>query len=275
MAKAAPVIEDDQTNATVDTEGEVDEFRSGRVSEAELDVARSLAKRMGVWKPREEWTGAEADWRDAPEVLEGTAEKVAGLLEKNRQLKERLYRQTQAQAAALEDVRRAAEEQARADVRAAAQAGDPEAAEAATKRLEAAKGPPPEVAAWIGKNPWFTEDQEAADYARSITARLANRPLAEQLEAVDQAVRKRFPEHFGGAAEDRTEARLSEVRRPAPPVQSGTRGNGGVPKDRGWGDLPQAARTAATKFVRAYQSRGLSEADAQKRYATSYWSDQA
>jgi hypothetical protein len=268
MAKAAIAErpEDGAANEDVDNVPEVDDFRTGQVSEGELELARSVAKRMG-WTPKEEWKRDPAKWVDAPDFLENTPRELE-------QAKDKLKRSAQANEAAIEEVRRQERLQALEEIR--TNAGDPEKVNAAVERVKAAEGPPPQVQAWVRDNPWFNEDPEAADYATSVSNRLARegRPVAEQLEAARVAVMKRFPEYSGQArAAEPTETRLSEARRP--PVQAGSRGPSSAPKERGWGDLPSTARAAAAAFVKQYQRRGLTEADAQKRYADSYWRDQA
>ena len=268
MPPKAAVVAD--AHEDVDNVQQVDDFRTGQVSEGELDLARSVAKRMG-WTPKEEWKRDPAKWVDAPDFLENTPRELE-------LAKDRLRRTAQATEAAIEEVRRQERLQALEEVRIAERAGDTAKADAAAERVKAAEGPPPQVQSWVRDNPWYNEDPEAADYARAITNRLAieGRPVSEQLEAARAAVMKRFPEHAGqaGRREEPTEARLSEVRRP-PPMANGSRGTGSVQRERGWGDLPPAVRSAAAPFVKQYQRRGLTEADAQKRYAGSYWSDQA
>lgn len=267
MARAARAAEaqDPPVNDDVDNVPEVDDFRTGAVGED--DFIESLARKAG-WVSKEEWPRDPAKHVDARAYLERLPDELETA-------KDRLRRTAQATETALEDVRRQERLRALEEIR--SNAGDPEKVNAAVERVVANEGPPPQVQAWIRENTWFTEDPEAADYARVITNRLAaeGRPVPEQLAEARAAVMRRFPEHAGQAGRSEpTETRLSEVR-PRPPVQAGSRGPASAPRERGWGDLPAAARTAAVPFVKAYRSRGLSEAEAQARYAGSYWRDQA
>src|SRR5580704_3545528 len=87
--------------------------RTGQVSEGELEleVARKVAKRLG-WTPQEEWKRDPAKWRDAPEFLEETPRHIESLRDQNK-------RMGQAAEAAIEEARRAALEEARAELAAA------------------------------------------------------------------------------------------------------------------------------------------------------------
>lgn len=266
MPKAA--TKEPADDATVDNKPEVDDFRSGQVSEAEQTVAESVARRMG-WVPKEEWSRDPTRWVDATQYLEQTpAERQA--------LKDRLKRTAQATQDVINDERRRAREQALADLRAAERAGEADKAEAAAERFRQTEGPPPAVSSWIARNAWFNEDPAANAVAVAVTNRLKDRPVAEQLEAAEAEVQRRFPEHFGPAPRERDEEiRLSEVRRP-PPVQSGSRGASSAPKEKGFGDLPPGDRAMFTqKLLKHFKARGMTETQAQDRFAASYWRDQA
>jgi hypothetical protein len=266
-AQASVQAQDAPEDDTVDIVHETDDFRSGQVSEGELDLARSVAKRMG-WTPKEEWKRDPAKWVDAPDFLENTPRELEAA-------KDRLKRSAQATEAFVEEEKRRARQQAIEELRAAERAGETDKANAAVERIRQTEGPPAVVSSWIAENSWFNTDPVAQAAARAVTDRLKDRPVHEQLEAAREEVKRRFPEHFDAPAQ-REEVRLSDVRRPpAPPAQQGSRGPTSAPKERGWSDLPVAARSAAAPFVRAFKSRGLSEAESQAKYAGSYWKDQA
>ena len=273
MARAARAAVQDDADTTaddnVDKVSEVDEIRTGQVSEDELTLARSVAKRMG-WTPKEEWKRDPAKWVDAPDFLENTPRELE-------LAKDRLRRNAQATEAVIEEERRRSRQQAIDELRAAERAGDTERANAAVERVQATEGPPPQIAAWIRENPWFNDDPAARALAAATTDRLKARPIAEQLEAAEQEVRRRFPEHFGQAEthEEPRETRLSEVRRP-PPMANGSRGPGSTPKEKGFSDIPAGDRaTFNQKLLKHFRSRNMSEAEAQAKYAQSYWRDQA
>lgn len=266
MAKAAQA-QDATDDDTVDIVHETDDFRSGQVSEAEKAVAESVARRMG-WVSKEEWTRDPAKHRDAVEFLENTPRELEAA-------KDRLKRSAQATEAFVEEEKRRARLQAIDDLRAAERAGETDRADAAVERIRQTEGPPAVVSSWIAENGWFNTDPVAQAAARAVTDRLKDRPVHEQLEAAREEVKRRFPEHFDAPVQ-REEVRLSDVRRPpAPPSQQGSRGPTSALKEKGWSDVPPGVRAGVTKFIKAYQSRGLTEAQAQERYAKSYWSDQA
>ncbi len=244
-------------------------LRTGQVDEAELAVARSVAKRMG-WTSKEDWKRDPAKWVDAPDFLERTPQELDSLKERNR-------RTAQAAAAAVEDAQRRAREEAEARVRAAAEAQDPEAAAAAARELAKASGPPPQTTAWIGRNSWFNEDPDAQALAVAEINRLAQTgaSIEDQLEGAEAKIRKRFPEHFGQAErqEPKTESRLSESRHVPPAVQGGTRGADTRAKERGFADIPPGDRALYAKhFARRFEETMKPE-DAQKKYAASYWAN--
>lgn len=248
--------------------------RTGQVSEGELELSRSVAKRLG-WIPLEEWKRDPAKHKDAPEFLEETPRHLESLREQNR-------RMGQAAEAVIEDAKRQAREEARAELKAATEAQDVNAAEAAARKLADNSGPPPQTLAWIGRNPWFNSDQEARGIAVGAIRRAeaAGLSIEDQLEAGEIAARKRFPEHFETAPTPsqreapKPEVRLSEVR-PAPQVQQGTR-TVATPasKEKGFADLPQGARQDYERHLaRHFRNRFSSEDDARTAYAKKYWAE--
>lgn len=251
---------------------------AAKAAEAELELARTVAKRMG-WAPKEEWTRDPAKWVDAPEFLESTPRAL-------KEAQERARRASQAAEAVIEAERAKARETAEAQVRTAATAQDPDAAAEAAKRLAANSGPSPRAQAWMAERPFLREDPDALQMAVSIANRGAVAGLSEeeQLEAADMALRKRFPEHF--MFEERKapepppkpngEARLSDLPKP-PVVQPGTRTGPTTPSngEKGFKDLPASVRADYERhFAKRFANLGLKPEEAQKRYATSYWKDQ-
>jgi hypothetical protein len=164
-------------------------------------------------------------------------------------------------------------------VRAAVEAKDPDEALRASRDLARTSGPPPQTVAWMGRNPWFQTDQDAQVLAvAEINRRAAmGASIEDQLEAAEQKVRLRFPEHFDPPArserqEDRGEVRLSE--RAAPVVQSGSRGGNATPKVKGFADIPSGDRALYQRhFAKRYENTGLKPEDAQAKYASAYWAN--
>jgi len=242
--------------------------RRGPIAQSELDVARSVARRMG-WVPLEEWTREPSSWVEADEFLETTAKKIDNL-------KDRLKRTGQAADAAIEEARRRAREEAEAQLRQAARTGNEELAVEAAQRVAQNAGPDARTVAWIGRNSWFNEDPAARMVAAAICDQEAARgsSIEEQLERAEAEVRRRFPEHFPSQSRDEpVERRLSEIRK-APSVQPGNRGTpprSGKPN--GWNDIPSGDRVQLSKFVKKMTTHNLSETDAQARLAASYWAN--
>ncbi len=239
---------------------------SGQVDEAELTVSRSVARRMG-WVPLDEWKRDPAKWHDAPAYLEETPRQLDTL-------KERLKRTGQVTEAVAEEARQRGIKEAREQLVAATESGDKDAALAAARRLE---GPPPQTVAWMARNPWFNQDPDAQLLARNVIERalLAGATIEQQLQAGEDAVKRRFPEHFEMQAEPQREAKLSEVRTP-PQVQGGSRG-AVVPrsKEKGWTDIPPAVRGQMERSVnRIARAHNKTVAEVQGWTAANYWREQ-
>lgn len=260
--------------------------KSGAIDEVEL--SRAVARKIG-WKPKEEWDRAPENWRDAPEFLEQAPLKLKALQESNRTLSERIKRNAQAAADAIEETQRQAREQLQAGIRTAAEAQDPDTAEKLAAQL-ARTNVPPATAAWVAKNPWFNEDPDAQALAKQVAERSsrAGATTEEQLAAAETAVRKRFPEHFDPAVEEkprredsepREEVRLSDSRQRAaipPAVAGGSRGGTGAQKEKGFADISQGDQALYRKhFQRRFEGRGMTTEQAQEKYAKSYWRTQA
>lgn len=249
--------------------------RSGPIVEDEGPVERA-ARRAG-WTPLEEWKRDPSKWVDAETYLERTTQE-------NENLRDRLKRTGQAAEAAIEEARRIAKEEALAELRAAAKSGDEEAAVRAADKVAKTSGPDPRTVAWIGRNQWFNADPRAQALAVSVVNARANEgaTIEDQLEAAEDEVRKRFPEHFPESRrppEDRRETpasgerRLSQTERAAPAMAGGSRGQHARPKgEPGWPDIPKDDRAAMSVMVQKMgRQHGVSEQDAQTRLAKRYW----
>ena len=242
--------------------------KRGPIAQSELDVARSVARRMG-WVPLEEWTREPSSWVEADEFLDTTTKKIDNL-------KDRLKRTGQAADAAIEEARRRAREEAEMQLRQAARTGNEELAVQAARQVAQNAGPDPRTVAWIGRNPWFNENPAARMVAAAICDQEAanGASIEDQLERAETEVRRRFPEHFSVMDREEPEMRrLSEIRKP-PSVQPGNRGTPPrSSKSNGWNDIPSGDRVQLSKFVKKMATHNLSEADAQARLAASYWAN--
>ncbi len=251
--------------------------RTGLIPADEEAIAERVAKRLG-WKSREEWGDrAPANWMPASQFLERTPTEIENL-------KDRLKRTGQAAETAIEDARKRAVQEAEIALRAAAKTGNEEAAVAAARVVAENSGPDPRVTAWIAARPWFNQDVIARRLAIAVCddGARAGKSVEDQLDAAEAEVRRRFPEHYPqspapavDSREEPQETRMSQMRTP-PVVAPGQRGSA-PPVSRqtgpGWNDIPAADRQSLSKFVRKMATHNVSEADAQKRLAASYWSN--
>lgn len=255
------------------------------------------ARKLG-WTSKEEWESNGRDsnhWRDFEDFLDNSPTYFDRLRKKSREQEDRMKRNAAAAAAVVEDERRRAREDAEREAREAATAGDPDRAAAAVAKAAQA-GPPPETVAWIARNPWFNEDPEAeAVMAAAVTrAAAAGKTIVEQLEAGENSVRKRFPEHFAEEDENdlpdfitrqptkrqdepKREVRMSESTKVAAAAQTSSNGGARVRdsramKEKLYKDIPSADQALYEKhFARRFQSRGATSEQARERYAKTYW----
>ncbi len=275
--KAAETVTNDALDETQDQE---QSYRTGHVSEGDLDLMRRVASPLG-WTTKEEWKRDPAKWEDADKFLERTATEVQALKERNRELQESKRRSAQAAADAIEENRRQARLEAIAEVRAASEAQDADRSQRAAERLAQVSGPPPQTVAWMGRNPWFNEDPDAQLLAAHEINRLANAgaSIEDQLAAATEKVKRRFPEYFDQPEEreEPRETRLSDSRRIAPAVQAGTRNSSQMQqqKEKGFSDIPRDDQASYRKyFAKRFESTGLKPNEAEAKYAASYWREQ-
>lgn len=240
------------------------------------DFIRVIARKSG-WVPLEEWKREPSQWRDHRAYLEASPDVI-------KSLQERIRRNAQAADSLIEEERRRAREEAITQLRTAAEAQDPETAVKAAERLAQNSGPSARAQAWIAERTWFKDDaaarQLAVDTAHKLSAAGFNE--AEQLEAADLAVQKRYPEYFPEARQEalqpapaapapQGEVRMSELRRP-PQVAAGARTTPSAPKERGYLDIPRGDRDQFERlFERRYTNRGMTQQQARDSYAQSYW----
>lgn len=269
--------------------------RRGAVSEGELDLSRRVASRAG-WVPLDQWKRDPNKWVDADIYLERMPQEVE-------RLKDRARRTGAVADAAQDAARQAARVQADADVRAAVQAGDEDAAVNAARRVVAANGPDPRVLSWVARNPWFDKDPVAQAAAKAEATRRANagESVEDQLDGSEALIRRIFPDHFPESRrpapdefeeddyrpepardtrQDRPaggEARLSDLRRErpaAPNVHGGSRGageRGRQPKEKGWAEIPADEQAQMGRFVTRFSRRGLTVEQAQSQLGKEYW----
>lgn len=277
--------------------------RSGPVTDGDEEFVQTLAKRAGH-RPIEEWDRDPSKWKDAKSYLADLPDQLAASRERVRLADERVRRNAQATADALDAANRGKLAKARSDLETATQANDPERVVAAAQEVSRAAeevantGPHRETVDWVARNSWFDTDSRAKALAVDVVNQEARRgaTIAQQLEAAEAEVKKRFPEHFGASERERQqddtryeperdarprvrdrEIPLSESRiaREPPAVSSGSRAGAGVAKEKGFSDIPAADRSLyQSKLARKYEGRGMTPDEARNRYAKAYWREQ-
>ena len=254
---------------TLDTQGEVQQT-SVPVGEAD-DPFVPIAKKAG-WVELKDWTRDPKDHVDARTYVE----RLPDALQSER---ERQRRYSQVAEAAAEEARQAGVREAERRLREAHRSGDEDGVVRAGQELAQSR-PHPQTVAWMNDNPWFRTDEDARVIAvRHIQqAERLGASIEAQLKAGEDAVRARFPEHFGRSQtfqEPRNgTTTLAQAAPPrAPEVQGGSRGvTIRASAEKGWADMPSADRRTYEKdFMRPLLRNGVSREDAEKRLAKAYF----
>lgn len=192
------------------------------VSSQETRDWESEARDIG-WIPEAEFKGTRKPekFKTAQEFVEGVPPYVRKLLDKaEAKSNERLSKIEAVNAKTVAAIERQhAQEMTdlRAERREAIKAADPDKVEAIDKKIDALKedAPAPKLTGaaleahrikvqtdWEAKNLWFHENDDMFDFAFAFSNRLATKTpdisIEDNLKQVDEAVRKKFPEKFGG-----------------------------------------------------------------------------
>lgn len=99
--------------------------------------------------------------------------------------------------------------------------------------------PSAETEAWISRNPWFKSNPEMHAYALTVHHALANQGIGEQngtayFGAIDQEMRKRYPEQFGMKAPEPKEPQQTQPKESGgrPVTVTGATRTNGAPAQR-------------------------------------------
>lgn len=217
----------------------------------------ALAREMG-WAPKDEWRGDETDWKDAKAFVKHTVDVNRTLSKDVRELRAQTERMAKTSAKIME--RELAKQRASIEARFenAVADGDVKAARKAQddlRRLESEAGGEPgtdeqAVEAFIERNPWFKSDPDAAAYAYAVCERYkATLPVDQQLLKAEEAVKKRFPEHF-------------PAPRKQPVVHEPGSRSSATPRGKTFNDLPADARAACLE----YEKKGVKREEYVKTY---------
>ena len=236
----------------VDAEAEPQEGAAPEHQEqAAADPIEALAREAG-WQSRDElrerWGREPTDWQEPAAFLRN-------LGARDRENRDSLRRIESVTARLMEDREERTRQEVRQELRAAVDAGDPDAAERAASRLPpATRGPDPAVAAFAQRNAsWWNQDAAATAEANAAASRAqaAGAGATEQVEAAEAAVRRRFPELFGGRREEPQRRDAPQMRggdrSPAPPKRAPSTDQEFV------ASLSQAERRAGEEIVRRTQ----------------------
>ena len=217
-----------------------------------LPTVEELAAELG-WKPKDQWKGAEEEYRDPAEYIK--AGQHGKLIKEVREVKSQMSQL--AKTAAATTARMLAEQEAEITARfeQAVEDGDKHAAAQATRDLRQVEAQRAEVVInpeteFKRDNPWYGAEEDATAYAASVSQRELAKgiPFAEHKATVEAAVRKRFPELFE-AAPARRQAPLVA----APSSRTGTP----IRREKSEADLPAEAKAAGMEFVAMAQAKGM------------------
>jgi len=119
---------------------------------------------------------------------------------------------------------------------------------------------------FASRNPWYGKDDDATAYAVAVSQRehAKGKSAADQIEAVEAAIRKRFPELVGGTSTTKAPAAVNAPSRAT-----------SVKRARGYDDLPADVKRAAESYAKLYAEKfGLNVDESKKEYAKDYWDGQ-
>ena len=219
--------EDNIHDSELNTDNEV---KTGEFSEAELEVAKKIARRSG-WRDKDEFLGSEDTWTDPVTFLTYTPEQRKKAREQV-EAEKRLSKQMR------EEQRLLLEQEFDKRLREAVFQGN--ADEAVRLRQQYAQQIDPNqdlIRDYIAERPWFNTDVAAQAIAAKATHENRHLPVSEQLRLADEAVAARFPEYFGGS-----QAPVTTHQTRAPMVQAPSRQSSSKPKELNWKALDPAVK---------------------------------
>lgn len=248
-------------------DGESEAVAEAPVEVAPLPTVEELAAKLG-WKPEDQWEGPKEKYRGPVEYIE--AGQHGKLVKQVKQLQETTERM--ARTAAQTTARMLSEQEAELTAKLKKAVDEDDAVAAVTldrelRQVVAERQQPDDaVSVFTARNPWFNVDPDATDFAAAISERLAKqgKSVADQLEAAETGVRKRFPELFDEPA----------PRRQAPIVAApSSRTSAPSKREKSAADLPSDARSAGMEFVAMAEAKGRKYTI--DDYAKTYWADHA
>jgi hypothetical protein len=241
--------------------------QDGGEQQRPADPLEEIARESG-WVPREEWRGKAEDWREPREFVAHGMKRSREGADELRQMRQSIT----GIARAAEGLQRRAVEEARREAEArlagAVENKDHEGVRAAAAELAQIEHAPQTdfrsvVSDFQTRNSWYGQDDAATALAQATTARLAAQGVApdEQLRQAEEAVRRRFPEHFG---QQRQASKL-----PASVNAPDTRAADTRSRAKTFATLPADAQRAGHDFVKRGMVKTLDD------YAKVYYEENA
>lgn len=191
------------------------------------EEAVKLASLMG-WKPKDQWKGDDKGWKSAEDFVA----EIPEILSKTRQRASKTQAQLDQVAGLVakldKNQRNALDAKLDADLEAAVEAGDADAARKVMAQIKAVNQKtdtdPPALSSFKERNAeWFEVDPEATAYAMALDAQYAKGGISDpqtHMLRVEAGVKKKFPEHFG-AVEDKPKDERQTRRAPLVGAPSG------------------------------------------------------
>lgn len=254
---------EDQQEPALEPEGEAlpAEVIETEAEPTEPDPVEALAAEIG-WSPKDQWRGDPEAWRPADEFIRSGRDITKSLTGKLKGMETEIQRMSRVSSQLLEDKLAERDTYWRNQHARAVEDGDSEAATRAVDEMrkldgQRASGPPPQVAEWQQRNPWFNTDPLAADRAREIAGRLAQQGIGveEQLAQAERAIRREFPEHFPAPTKQPAAVQTTQSRKAAPSN-----------RQKGFNDMPEESRKMAVDYEKRH---GVKRED----FAARYWAD--
>ena len=231
-----------------------------------------LAKELG-WRSPDEYQGNEP-FRSAEEYIKTAVKGTRSVRKDLKDMKQTLERVVKTSAIATEKAVKAERERLEAEYEARVEAGDAKGARQIDREISKldreAANPVNYEQDFASRNPWYGKDDEATAYAVSVSQRAAasGKTPEEQLEAAEAAVRKRFPELY-----DEPERKTLTPRK-APAVNTPTTRTASLqPREKGFAELPEAAKRSWAQFDKDFRSRGFKDGYPKDEYAKDYWQE--
>ena len=292
--------------------------RTSQVDDLDLDDEAEIEARARAqgWKPKSEYRGDAAHWKPAAEYLQYGEERLPVLRERQRVLEDRLAearRRDEAQLQMMADLServrtseergyRRAQQELQEKKRAAIEMGDTSAvaaveAEMAELATTAPKPvpkvdipqetptPPPEVAHWMARNPWFSAFPDLAKVADTLHLNLLKSDpglsVAENLDRVTELMQGLYPDKVRAVrAPGRSQMAAVQDDEPDPPRRSAapvSSAREGAPRSRNariFANLPDEAKAQFARYAGMFAAKPGFKPLTEQEWADTYYAEE-